>query len=73
MHFEGPNLADGKRKLCVSLVTWPGFEPGACIYFTALTTKSSQLVEFMVKESHNRLMTCPGFEPGRAYISCSLN
>ena len=64
-----PNLADGKRKLCVNLVTCLGFEPGACLYHVALTTVSSQLVELMVKEIPNRLMTCLGFEPGRAYIS----
>ena len=37
--------------------------------YVALTTASSQLVELMVKETPNGLMTCPEFEPGRAYIS----
>ena len=57
----------------MNLVTRLGFEPRVCKYLAALTTESSQLVELMVKETPNGLMTCPGFEPGHAYISCSLN
>ena len=40
----------------MNLVTCLGFEPGACMYLAALTTESSQLVELMVKETHNGLV-----------------
>ena len=52
-------------------ITCPGFEPGACIYLTALTTQSSRLVKLrpidnlLVKRSEERLTESIGKLTGR--------
>ena len=56
--------------------TCSGFEPGACMYLTAFTTESSQLVKLKGRNRERLIMDwwlVQDLNPGvHTYISCSL-